>query len=202
MTSAAEIESEFMESSESLLHESEAVLHELVIPAWGGVGGIHGYPRMLYGVVMNTMSLADRLSSYSTGTVGATGQTRRMRSLFEAAGGTPESAAVLVQLWRHTLMHTGLPMEVRDLDTGVNYRWLLHWGPEHLPPDMHLTITQAGLGERILNVGALYLIDDLRRQAEAFFASVLGWADAEAGLVLTHGAMIKAQRRRLAISAP
>lgn len=47
-------------------------------------------------------------------------------------GYSRQVSEVAVQLWRHSLMHTGLPRELEYKNTGTRVRWLLHWR-EHLP---------------------------------------------------------------------
>ena len=166
LSSFEEIQTEFLEAIHALDRETRIVYEELVLPGWGSPDR-HGYPRTLYGFVMNVMSLVDRLSCYRDGEAG-NDQTKRMRGLLIEAGYSSESAAVCVQLWRHTLMHTGLPATVTESKTGVAYRWLLHWA-DHLPREQHMTLSDIGPDERVLNVGALYLVKDLASVATDLF---------------------------------
>jgi hypothetical protein len=133
MTSFDDAEAAMLGDVGALRQEAQIIYHELVLPGWGSPDR-HGFPRTLYGMVMNAMALIDRLSSYYAGDAWG-GQTTKMRSVLEALGASPEAAAVAVPLWRHTLMHTGSPaVLVTDTATGTTYRWLLHWG-EQLPRD-------------------------------------------------------------------
>lgn len=68
-------------------------------------------------------------------------------------------------------MHTGSPAVVTNAGTGTAYRWLLHWGG-HLPREQHLTFQAVSADERILNMAAIYLIEDLERLANERFR---GW---------------------------
>lgn len=155
----------------ALRSELIVIHNELVLPGWGSEDR-HGFPRTLYGTVMNAMALADRLSCYVAGRTGGS-QTNRMREVLESMGATGESAAVAVQLWRHTLMHTGYPLQVINSSTGIAYRWLLHWGPQ-LPREQHMTVISPAPGDRILNMAAMYLAEDLEVHATALFAQ---WAE-------------------------
>jgi hypothetical protein len=38
-----------------------------------------------------------------------------------------EQFLAMIQMWRHTLMHTSQPRYLLDETTGRSYRWLLHW---------------------------------------------------------------------------
>lgn len=67
-------------------------------------------------------------------------------------------------------MHTGMPSIVTDTKSGISYRWLLHWGSDHLPKVSHMTLQQLGAKEKVLNFGASFLIDDLYSQAVDLFA--------------------------------
>lgn len=161
------IETEMLTALAVLKRETDLVYRNLVLPNWGSPD-FHGFPSILYGTIMSAMSLSDRLSCYLVGEAGGD-QTKRMRALFETRGHSAESAKVAVQLWRHTLMHTGMPSIVIDHKTGISYHWLLHWGSDHLPKVQHMTFQQLGPNERVLNFGASFLVDDLYLQAIDLF---------------------------------
>ena len=170
MRSAREIEDEFLDEVDQLLREGEAVFTGLVLPQWGG--DLHGYPRTLYGLLMNSFALADRLSFYFAPRSERGKQTERLRAFYRSVGATPDAAAAAVQIWRHTLMHTGLPAAVTDTETGISHRWLLHWGEPHLPREQHMTVVASSATDRVLNVGAIYLAEDLRREAMRLFGTL------------------------------
>jgi len=86
-----------------------------------------------------------------------------------------ESCNVAVQIWRHKLMHTGEPRSLVDERTGKTYRWLLHWS-EHLPADQHFTFSETP-DPKVLNIGLIYLIGDLKTALEKYVADLS--ADAE-----------------------
>lgn len=101
--------------------QTQVAVAVLVRPTWGCAK--HGYGRLLYGVVMNTMALVDRLSFYRAPMQPLT---NRLRALLRNMGADAEAAAVTVQMWRHTLIHTGNPIPFTNTATGTTYRWLLH----------------------------------------------------------------------------
>ncbi len=174
-----------------LLWQTHDVVDLLVRPSWGTTK--HGYDRLLYGVVMNTMALADRLSFYRAP---ATHQTVRLRALFSEMGADPEAAAVTVQMWRHSLVHTGDPLPFTDTGTGVKYLWLLHWGEEHLPREEHLTFSH-GPEVRTLAFGALHAAADLYESAERLLAAAEDDEGLAHGLVEARALLLEKQSRDL-----
>jgi hypothetical protein len=182
MVSADEVRDDLVGAVAALRWQAQDVMGTLVLPTW--TTEKHGYGRLLYGVVMNVMSLADRLSVYRSGT--AKDQTKRLRRLFVEMGTTPDAAAVAVQLWRHTLMHTGLPVTIRDEESNTRYQWLLHWGPPHLAAEQHMTLSPGGEGLWILNFGALTAVDDLGAACADYFASIKGDPVRERAVVEAH----------------
>lgn len=186
-----EIEAQILSDIDALSREAHVVYKELVLPGWGSKDR-HGFPRTLYGFVMNAMSFVDRLSCYFTGNAHGE-QTKRMRTLLMAAGYAPHSAGVAVQMWRHTLMHTGSPYAIRNSQTGVTYRWLLHWG-EHLPRNQHMTLAEASSTEQVLNMGALYLIDDLASFTRELFSKWRGDSSKEGLVVEVNRQVLERQR--------
>lgn len=75
---------------------------------------------------------------------------------------------IAIQMWRHALMHTG-PQRLVETNSQTTYLWLLHRGREHLPPDQHMTFSELGGGERILNKTLFYTLEDLIRGGENLF---------------------------------
>lgn len=171
--------------------QTQDAVDVLVRPTWGGAK--HGYDRLLYGVVMNTMALGDRLSFYLAPTQP---QTDRLRALLRDIGADAEAAAVAVQMWRHTLIHTGDPMPFINTATGTTYRWLLHWGEEHLPRDKHLTFANAS-GTRVLAFGALYAVADLRQAADELLTAADHDDELASRLVATREQLVTKQSKAL-----
>lgn len=181
-----------VETLDRLLWQTQDVVDLLVRPTWGTEK--HGYDRLLYGVVMNTMALADRVSFYRE--PNERRQTKRLRALFREMGAGAEAAAVTVQMWRHSLMHTGDPMPFVDKATGTTYRWLLHWGEEHLPREQHLTFAD-GPGFKVLAFGALHTVADLRHTTERMLLAAETDAALAARLMFAHDELLAAQSRPL-----
>jgi hypothetical protein len=174
---------------ERLKWQTEDVVNLLVRPTWGTEK--HGYDRLLYGVVMSTMALGDRLSFYRWPD---SHQSKRLVALFRDLGADAEAATVTVQMWRHTLMHTGDPITLTNPETGKKYGWLLHWGEEHLPREHHLTLTSQADRMTILNFGAQYAVTDLHRLAERLVTSAEKDADEGERLLAAHQRLARKQK--------
>jgi hypothetical protein len=152
-----------------LATEMHASHERIVLVEWGSRTPLHGMGRTAYGYVMNCLALVDLLSQYRTGST--KGQTDRMVAfLVDYFGYEERVSRVVVTLWRHTLMHTGKPRELLGT-SGTRYRYLLQWGPEHLPRDQHMRF-QASAQSRILNIGVLFLAEDLQEAADKYFDEV------------------------------
>jgi len=147
----------------------------------------------LYGVVMNTFALADRLSTYRSG--GHSRQTERLKGALVEMGSGTEAAAVAVQMWRHTLMHTGMPVVLEGSMGHDRYRWLLHWGEPYLARSHHMTLTAHPEG-RVLNFGAMFAVEDLLSMSRAFFTAAEGNTKLEDLVVSAHDQLMRVQRVR------
>lgn len=171
MDSCDDIEAWFLKEAGDLLQEADIVYEQLVLPYWGS-SDLHGFPHALYGYLMNAMALLDRLSCYDAGN--QRDETGRMtRTLVTWFNVDEDVAKLTVQLWRHKLMHTGVPLRMRNPTTGVIYTWLLHW-KEHLPRDVHMRLHEAPSiantpHKTILQIALIYLIEDLQAAAGRFF---------------------------------
>lgn len=146
--------------------EAEVVYRALVLPGW--LGPNHGMPDTLYGYMMGVFARIDLMSAYWRGTF--KDQSVRMVS-FMTIYMQPDRTAnsVAVQTWRHKLMHTAAPRELRDPQGGLPYRWLLHWGDDHLPRDHHF---QFQPGNHNLNLSLFALIENARSAASAYIAAL------------------------------
>lgn len=141
------------------------VLETLVLPNWET--DLHGFTHMLYGSMMRAFSYIDLLSAYWGGPGQA--QTGRMVNFMDRYIGYERKAhSVAVQLWRHKLMHTAQPRKLNDPATGKTMYWLLQWYEQHLPRKQHFTFSDAG-HQVNLNIGAMYLIEDIERAAIEYF---------------------------------
>lgn len=159
-----------MAEIEGFEREVNAVYSTLVLPHWGN-DELHGFPQTLYGYMMVCFAHIDLFSAYWRGDTSPIGQTQRMIDFMQRyLSPNREACGVAVQMWRHTLMHTGAPRFLVDKDTQNTYRWLLHWG-EHLPSDQHFTLNEGSHWKK-LNMGLLYLIRDLRAGLDKYLADL------------------------------
>ena len=150
-----------LDDIDRIKREAEYCYENIVLPNWGS-DKLHGFPDILYGLVMGVMSRIDLVSCYYDNNIKS--QTKRMVSfLFKYMSDNYELNFVLVCIWRHQLMHTSSPREFTDTNSNIRYRWLLHW-KEHLPIESHYTFVESG-NSKIINIGLIYLIDQL---TEAF----------------------------------
>jgi len=106
-------------------------------------GHVSNFPNAHYGYLMVCMGKIDVLSSYWTGKAGnGSGQTKRMVSFMDRylyPGKTAEHR-VSVQMFRHTLMHTGALRFLYDKKADTRYTWRVYFG-EGLSSGEHYTIT-------------------------------------------------------------
>ena len=58
-----------------------------------------------------------------------------------------------------------------DPTTGRTLYWLLQWFEPHLPREQHYTFAETD-DRRILNLGAIYLIEDIERAVQAYCADL------------------------------
>lgn len=150
--------SELNTQLDALEKEVSTVYSSLVLPTW--LKEMHGFPQTLYGYMMRVFSFVDLLSAYWKGS--DKDQSKRMLDFMNAyIRAEPEANSVAIQIWRHKLMHTAQPRQLQDARTSKKYKWLLHWY-EHLPEEQHYTFS-ATSDTRILNIGLMYLIRDLKQ---------------------------------------
>jgi hypothetical protein len=149
-----------------LADEANTVLNALVLPGWGGPR--HGMPDTLFGYMMSLFARIDLYAAYWRGSFA--GQSLRMVDFMEeymSVGRTEASLAL--QFWRHKLMHTSAPRELRDPLKAQSYRWLLHWSDEHLPREQHFKLQGNGL---ILNLSLVGLIDHTQLALSAYLSAL------------------------------
>lgn len=145
-----------------LAQEVEVVKHRLVLPGW--LGPQHGLPDALYGYIMGLFARVDLMSAYWHGSF-ANQSVRMVDFLSRFMQGDRTINSILVQVWRHKLMHTSSPRAIRDQQAGKTYRWLLHWGDEHLPRELHLTFQPNGEN---LNMSLTGLIHGVREATSEY----------------------------------
>ncbi|MBB6376101.1 hypothetical protein BKA01_003359 [Pseudonocardia eucalypti] len=169
MSTFEEIESWFLDEVDSLRSQAQLVYEEQVLPHHGDEK-LHGFRHALYGFMMNTMGLLDRLSCYDAGHQNT--QTARMRdTLTTWFGVEADPAKMLIKMWRHTLMHTGTPIRMHSANKDMAYSWLIHWTEKELPREQHMKFHYGQLQNRVtvLNTALLLLIDDLKAAVEKLF---------------------------------
>jgi hypothetical protein len=143
------------------------VYKTLVLQHWGGE--LHGFPYTLYGYMMTCFAHIDLLSAYWRGN--DNGQTERMIAFMDTyISSNREANSLAVQVWRHKLMHTAEPRYLTNRTTGKVYKWLLHWR-EHLPIKQHYTFQETS-SMKALNIGLMYLIEDIKRGAEKYLSEL------------------------------
>lgn len=149
-----------------LCGEAETVYQTLVLPGW--LGPKHGMPDTLFGYMMGVFARVDLVSAYWHGTFN--NQSRRMVSFMTTyMQSDPIANSVAVQIWRHKLMHTAAPRELIDTQGGAPFRWLLHWGDDHLPRGQHFHFQD---GNHNLNLSLFALIENTRCAAAAYIANM------------------------------
>ena len=169
MLNIDEVRKEHTTHIEALELEVKTVYTALVLPHWGSE--LHGFPNTLYGFMMGVFARIDLFSAHWKGDATSSSQTIRMADLMNTyIFSDREANSVAVQIWRHKLMHTSEPRHLLDERTGKVYRWLLHWY-EHLPRDQHYTFNETP-NSKILNLGLVYLIDDLKNGLKAYVADL------------------------------
>ena len=146
--------------------EVQLALKTLVLPGW--LGPQHGLPNSLYGYIMGVFSRLDLMSAYWRGSF-ATQSVRLVDFMTTYIQPDRRINSILVQVWRHKLMHTSSPRELLDEQAALTYRWLLQWGDDHLPRDQHMKFQPNGQN---LNLSLVGLIEDLRRAASEYLAEM------------------------------
>jgi hypothetical protein len=149
-----------------LTHEADMIYQQVVLPEWGGPN--HGMPSTLYGYIMSAFAHIDLVSVHWHGSKEL--QSQRMTT-FMTSYMHPEHNinSLAVQMWRHNLMHTGAPRQLVDSKSGRTFRWLLHWGDEHLPRDQHFKLQTA---EPIFNMSLFGLLDDIEHANDKYHAEL------------------------------
>jgi hypothetical protein len=87
------------------------------------------FPNAHHGYLMVCLSKIDFLSSLYTGQVGSRGQTLRMKQFIDKYlyPGRREEQDVAVQLFRHTLIHTGKLRFLYSKKYRAKYTWRVDW---------------------------------------------------------------------------
>jgi hypothetical protein len=127
------------------------------------------FDQTLYAYVMMAFAHIDRASSVWAGSEKE--QTKRMVNFMtHYMRSDREANNVAVQLWRHKLMHTARPRQLRHPKTGKTYYWLLHWAGE-LPVEQHWTFNDSD-DRRIFAMGLMCLLADLQSAIRAYLSDL------------------------------
>ena len=160
-----EIENQLRFDSQQLIEEANTIFEKLVTPTWEN--HTHHYPATLYAYLMAAFSRLDLYSRLWDGDSGVR-QTPRMRSfLAHYLARDPLADALAIQLWRHTLMHTSRPRQLRERESGHIYKYLLHWGAPQLPIEQHYVVRDFKL-----SLGLQYLLNDFDQVLQAYLADL------------------------------
>lgn len=177
MATIAEVEKDLLHTVRELEREASKVYDELVLPNWGGA--FHGFGQTAHAYMMAALANVDLASGYWRGSDAA--QTPRMEAFLSGPLRLPaEASKVLVKMWRHVLMHTAKPRPLLRRD-GRKYYWLVQWS-SHLPRSDHMTFVDTP-DMRILNIGVLYFLGELRVACEQLVSDLKPSTSAAAAAV-------------------
>lgn len=159
----SEIADQLRSDSRQLIEEARVTVEQLVKPTWES--HIHHYPATLYAYVMAAFARVDLYSRLWDGDSGER-QTPRMHAfLARYLPRDPIAHALAIQLWRHTLVHTSRPRQLRERVSGHVYTYLLHWGAPQLPIEQHYVVNNLKF-----SLGLQYLLADLDQALQAYLA--------------------------------
>jgi hypothetical protein len=133
------------------------VQHIYTTQIGSGLNGIlNNLPHTLYGYVMATFSHIDLISSYNLGTRNVSINTRMVHFLVRYMGVDENISRILIEMFRHNIVHTSSPRPSTNRTTGITYRWLLHWSDDQLPREQLFTIQEH---EPIINLSLTGLLE-------------------------------------------
>ena len=161
----AAIQARVLDEIDYLAYETDYVL-KVLRPHWP-VETRH-FGNTVHGLALICFSKIDELSQYREF---HGDQTARMAAfLDDLFGVSSEASDVAVKMWRHVLVHTGQPREVKS--HGARYSWLLTC-VDDFPRDQHFRF-QPVEPPRVLNLALHFLVEDLRVAAHRLFADFQG----------------------------
>lgn len=213
--SADDIAKRLVDHARALQHEIHLVSD--LFQQTDFLGDVNNLPHAHYGYLMATLGQIDALS-VCHGENANQSQTLRMIAFLDryVHPGRLDVHRAVVQMLRHTLMHTGALRYLYDPDSKIAYTWRVYFGD--LPGSVaHYTLTQVDpayqddLRDRArlagvtptsivaLNISLTALAANLVRGAEAYVADML--AD-QAKRALAEGEYPKIQMTQRPISRP
>ena len=178
---------ESLRSQLNRLEEEAAELDPLLRDRWENHPG--HFAATLWGLVMSAFAFLDLVSWYWTAKKKPQGE--RMVNFLEKYVGTDRDAAFMaVEMWRHTLMHTGEPRYLRREDTDTRHSWLLHWSTE-MDREDHLRLPPAGGDESQARLSLAFLLEDLQKALEAYLTDLEAEPDLAANLESVHPKVVE-----------
>jgi len=150
-----------------LRREAVDVFQQVVLPRRETVG----YAQTLYGYMHRTFGFIDAASSYWKGN--DANQSPRMVDFMEKYLSPNRRAnSVAVQVWRHKLVHTGLPRNLRDSATGRTMHYMIQWHESQMQPEQpHYSIVSFGRDE-VFNLACISMLEDLERAVVNFVSDL------------------------------
>lgn len=187
MSFPSEIAEQLRSDSQQLIEEVNVAVETLVKPSWEN--HTHHYPATLYAYIMAAFSRLDLYSYLWKGE--RKDQTLRMREfLGRYLPRDPVADTLAIQLWRHTLMHTSRPRQLRETVSKDTYSYLLHWGAPQLPIAQHYVVNNLKFG-----VGLQYLLGDFDRALQAYLSDADTSVDLQANVIKVWPSIVEQQFR-------
>ena len=173
MVRKANLGHDLVQNIDRLQREVAYVYQKCVLPSWGGE--FHGLTDALFGYMMGVFARIDLASAHWRGSY--KNQSCRMIAFMDEYFGTDHEAnSVAMQICRNKLMHTAKPRYLHHPKSRIHYEWLLHWW-EHLPKENHFTFDDSADPRRILNLGLVYFIENLREAVERYRSDLSSSSD-------------------------
>jgi hypothetical protein len=156
----------------------------------------HGFAQTLYGYMHRIFAFVDTLSAYWRGSDAQ--QSQRMVDFMEEYFGANRRAhSIGVQIWRHKLVHTALPRNLRAPATGRAMHYMIQWHESRMHAGQpHYTIVPFGTDE-VFNVSCITMIEELERAAEKFVTALAASALLQANAAKFAGELDSYQLRTL-----
>ena len=187
MKNANEIATKIVENANNL--QTEIGILEGEFERTDFFGDNSNFPYAHFGYMMAAMGQIDLMSVCAAGHTNEN-QTKRMTNFlkryYDDANKVLEHE-VVIQLFRHSLMHTGGLPYIRDPDTNIVYTWRLYFRELPVPsqhytltdsdlseqPELSAAVTPAPAGVKVINISIPAFAADIRRIAEQYTKTML-----------------------------
>ncbi|MGK3966702.1 hypothetical protein WMF38_21290 [Sorangium sp. So ce118] len=151
-----------------LRREAADVFQQVVLPQQA----TGSYAQTLYGYMHRSFGFIDVLSSYWKGNDDGNQSTRMVDFMEKYLGPNRRAHSIAVQIWRHKLVHTAFPRNLRDSTTGGIVGYLIQWHETQMTSHQpHYTILSNGRDE-VFNLACISFLEDLEGAAARFVADV------------------------------